>query len=79
VAAERRLIDRAETLILLADSSKFRSSSGAIVCELREVDMLITDDGISPAMADIVREAGVELVVVDRADDHEPVPRRSVR
>jgi DeoR family transcriptional regulator, ulaG and ulaABCDEF operon transcriptional repressor len=66
VAAERRLIDRAETLILLADSSKFRSSSGAIVCELREVDMLITDDGISPAMADIVREAGVELVVVDR-------------
>lgn len=79
VAAERRLIDRAETLILLADSSKFRSSSGAIVCELREVDMLITDDGISPAMADIVREAGVELVVVERADDHEPDPRRSAR
>lgn len=69
VAAERRLIDRAEKLILLADSSKFQSSSGAIVCELREVDVLITDSGIDDAMAEIVRKAGVELVVVEPAND----------
>ena len=45
VAAERRLIDRAEQVILLVDSSKFASSSGAIVCGLDEVDVLVTECG----------------------------------
>ena len=63
VAAERRLIDRAEQVILLVDSSKFVSSSGAIVCGLDEVDVLITDAGISEADADRVRQAGVRLII----------------
>ncbi|RVU04073.1 DeoR/GlpR transcriptional regulator [Novosphingobium umbonatum] len=63
VAAERRLMDRAEQVILLVDSSKFVSSSGAIVCGLDEVDVLITDAGITPDMAAMVRAAGVELIV----------------
>ena len=63
VAAERRLIDRAEQVILLVDSSKFASSSGAIVCGLEEVDMLITDSGIDPSMAQILRGAGIELLI----------------
>ena len=63
VAAERRLVDRAEQVILLVDSSKFASSSGAIVCGLDEVDVLVTDSGITPAQADMVREAGVRLLV----------------
>lgn len=64
VAAERRLIDRAEEVILLADSSKFHSSSGAIVCGLQEVDILITDNGIAPDMAKAIESAGVRLLVV---------------
>jgi DeoR family transcriptional regulator, ulaG and ulaABCDEF operon transcriptional repressor len=63
VAAERRLIDRAEQVILLVDSSKFASSSGAIVCGLDEVDVLITDSGIDPVMAEQVRKHGVKLVI----------------
>jgi len=63
VAAERRLIDRAEQVILLADSSKFASSSGAIVCGLDEVDVMITDGGITPALAEMVRAAGVRLII----------------
>jgi DeoR family ulaG and ulaABCDEF operon transcriptional repressor len=63
VAAERRLIARAEQLVLLVDSSKFTSSSGAIVCGLDEVDVLVTDSGISSEMAGVVRQAGVELIV----------------
>jgi DeoR family ulaG and ulaABCDEF operon transcriptional repressor len=65
VAAERRLIDRAERVILLVDSSKFASSSGAIVCGLDEVDVLVTDSGIGPAMADLIRAAGIELIIVE--------------
>ena len=64
VAAERRLIDRAEEVILLADSSKFHSSSGAIVCGLQEVDVLITDSGIKPEMTRALESAGVQLLIV---------------
>ena len=65
VAAERRLIDRAEQVVVLVDSSKFTSSSGAIVCGLDEVDILITDAGIPDAMRDVLRRADVRLIVAD--------------
>ena len=65
VAAERRLIDRAEQVILLVDSSKFVLSSGAIVCGLDEVDMLITDPGISPEMREAAAAAGVRVVIAE--------------
>jgi DeoR family ulaG and ulaABCDEF operon transcriptional repressor len=66
VAAERRLIDRADEVILLVDSSKFTSSSGAIVCGLEEVDVLITDKGIPDGMRETLQRAGVRLIVADR-------------
>jgi DeoR family transcriptional regulator, ulaG and ulaABCDEF operon transcriptional repressor len=65
VAAQRRLMDRAEEVILLVDSSKFASSSGAIVCGLDEVDMLITDAGISGEMRAMAVAAGVRVVVAE--------------
>jgi len=65
VSAERRLMDQAEQVILLVDSSKFASSSGAIVCGLDEVDVLITDAGISAAMAQAIKDQGVKLVIVE--------------
>lgn len=64
VAAERRLIDRAEQVILLVDSSKFVSQSGTIVCTLDEVDIIITDDGIHPKDAAAIRQARVDLRIV---------------
>jgi len=63
VAAERRLIDRAEQVILLVDSAKFVSSSGAIVCALDEVDVLVTDAGIDPATRPLIEAAGVRVIV----------------
>jgi DeoR family ulaG and ulaABCDEF operon transcriptional repressor len=66
VAAERRLIDRAEQVILLADSSKFGGSSGAIVCGLDEIDVLVTDSAIAPDMAAMIRAAGVRLILADQ-------------
>jgi DeoR family ulaG and ulaABCDEF operon transcriptional repressor len=63
VASERRFIDRAEEVVLLVDSSKFRSSSGAIVCGLDEVDVLITDVGIGAEARAMLEQAGVRLIV----------------
>jgi DeoR family ulaG and ulaABCDEF operon transcriptional repressor len=39
--------DCAEELILLADSSKFRESSGSVLCELTDIDVVVTDAAIS--------------------------------
>jgi DeoR family ulaG and ulaABCDEF operon transcriptional repressor len=63
VAAERRLIDRADQVILLVDSTKFHSSSGAIVCGLDEVDIIVTDEGISDDAIRLIDQAGVRLIV----------------
>lgn len=70
VAAERRLIDRAEEVILLVDSSKFNSSSGAIVCGLEEVDTIVTDAlpaDLGPALA----EAGIRIIIADTSQQEE--------
>lgn len=65
VAAERRLIDRAEQVILLVDSSKFNSSSGAIVCGLDEIDVIVTDSGIPQATKAQIEQLGVTVLVAE--------------
>lgn len=64
---DRRLLERADELVLLVDSSKFRAPAGHIVCDLREVDVLVTDTGISDAHAQTVERAGVRLIVTEVA------------
>lgn len=63
VAAERRLIERAEELILLVDFSKFREPSGSVVCGLEEIDVVVTDAGIRDEHRAILSKAGVRLIV----------------
>lgn len=63
VAAERRLIERAEEIIVLVDSSKFHGSSGHVVCDLAEIDTVVTDSGISAEDRAMIKNAGVRLVV----------------
>lgn len=63
VAAERRLIERADEVILLVDSSKFRGPSGHVVCGLEEVDVIVTDDSVTSADRKMVEKAGVKLIV----------------
>ncbi|MFM5907617.1 MAG: DeoR/GlpR family DNA-binding transcription regulator [Novosphingobium sp.] len=62
VAAERRLIDKAEKVILMVDSSKFTSQSGTIVCGLEEIDTIITD-ALPAEMKAAARKTGVEIIV----------------
>ena len=63
VAAERRLIERADELILLVDSSKFQASSGHVVCSLKEVDVVVTDAGIEKKSRAMLEAAGVKVIV----------------
>ena len=63
VAAERRLIERADEIIVLADASKFEDPSGNVVCELEDIDVIITDSRISDAAARLIEKVGVKLIV----------------
>jgi len=64
VAAERRLIERAEELILLVDSSKFQGS-GNVVCDLDEVDVVVTDSGVGKNDLAMLHAAGIEVIVAE--------------
>lgn len=63
VAAERRLIERADQIIVLADSSKFAGPSGNVVCELSEINIIVTDAGISDHHASVIERSGVKLII----------------
>jgi DeoR family transcriptional regulator, ulaG and ulaABCDEF operon transcriptional repressor len=63
VAAERGLMERADEIILLVDSSKFDGPSGHVVCPLQDIDVVVTDSGISSEHAKMLEKAGVKLVV----------------
>ncbi len=63
VAAERRLIDRADEIIVLVDSSKFSGPSGNVVCALDEIDIVVTDSGIDSDYVAMMEAAGISVII----------------
>jgi DeoR family ulaG and ulaABCDEF operon transcriptional repressor len=61
VQSERRLIERAAEVILLADSSKINAPASLSVCPLSDIDVLITDDGIDPAALQWLQAENIEV------------------
>ncbi len=62
--AEKRMIARAEQLIILADSSKLGTRGSLSLCRINQVHTLITDSGITDKFAGILQKEGVNLIVV---------------
>ena len=67
IQAEQKLIDQADELVVLVDSSKFRQRSSLILCGLSRIATVITDDGIEDREAGMLESAGVTLIVAGRA------------
>jgi DeoR family ulaG and ulaABCDEF operon transcriptional repressor len=65
VTAERRLIERADQIIVLVDSSKFDGPSGHVVCRLEDIDVVVTDREISAQHTKMLENAGVRVVIAD--------------
>ncbi len=61
--AEQKLIGQADELIVLVDSSKFSKRSSLVLCPLRRIDTVITDEGISDKAAAMLEAADVTLIV----------------
>lgn len=70
IQAEQKLIDQADELILLIDSSKFRQRSSLILCPLSRISLVITDDGVEDREAKMLEAAGVGLIVARTAADN---------
>lgn len=57
------MISRAERVIAAVDSSKLGTVALAKVVDLKEVDVLVTDDGASTALLQEIRAGGTEVLV----------------
>jgi DeoR family ulaG and ulaABCDEF operon transcriptional repressor len=68
VQSELALINQAEELIVLADSSKFAGRSSLILCGLDRIHTVITDSGIRDDDRAMLEKAGIELTVVEATE-----------
>jgi DeoR family transcriptional regulator, fructose operon transcriptional repressor len=62
-AVKRALVRSGRRVVLLADHSKVGQDHFVRFAELRDVDLLITDDGIDPRERDELVAAGLEVVL----------------
>jgi DeoR family transcriptional regulator of aga operon len=63
--AKQAFIEVSDRVILLVDSSKFRSAALLPVAPIEHVDLVISDANIPPETVNELNARGVELVVVD--------------
>jgi len=68
IQAEQKLISQADELILLVDSSKFRSRSSLILCPLERAHTVITDRGVRDEDRQMLDAAGVRLIVAEAGE-----------
>jgi DeoR family transcriptional regulator of aga operon len=51
-------------VVVLADSTKFGKRGLGKICPIDQVQHIITDSGISPAMLKILQEKGIAVTLV---------------
>ena len=61
----RVMIQTAQKTIVLADSSKFGRRGFSKICDMEDVDHIITDLKISKATANRIEELGIDLTIVE--------------
>ncbi|MCL4744260.1 MAG: DeoR/GlpR family DNA-binding transcription regulator [Burkholderiaceae bacterium] len=68
-AAKRSMIRAASRVVVLADGSKFRERAFCTICDVSEVDEVVTDAGADAAAVESLVELGLKVtrVPVDRA------------
>jgi DeoR/GlpR family transcriptional regulator of sugar metabolism len=71
---KRTLIEIAEEAILIADHTKFGQVSGFLVAGVRAFRRIITDTLAPAAEVEALRAQGIEVSLVEPAEDVEPLP-----
>ena len=68
VQAQRQLMERAERLVVLADSSKFLAHGSLVLCPLSQIDTVITDERASEPALRVLERAGVSVLIAKLGD-----------
>jgi DeoR/GlpR family transcriptional regulator of sugar metabolism len=63
VQAEQRMMDQAQQIVLLADSSKFGHQALVQLCQLKRVHTVVSDEALPAEHQQQVRAAGCELIL----------------
>jgi DeoR family transcriptional regulator, fructose operon transcriptional repressor len=77
VETERAMMASAEEVIVVADSTKFGHTSLSQLCELNEIDTLVTDHEISTEWRERLAVAEVKLVVAESVGQASSLPDKS--
>ena len=64
IQTEQAMMQHADRLVVLADSSKFSRNASFIICEIEEVDTLVTDNDAPEDLRHMLLSKGLELVTV---------------
>jgi DeoR family transcriptional regulator of aga operon len=57
------MVRAAERRVVVADSTKLARVALARICDIDDVDVVVTDDGADPTFVDDLRDRGVDVVV----------------
>lgn len=60
----RQMMNVSNKTIVLADSSKFGKRGFGKICDIDEIDQIITDDGVSPHTVEQLEAKGVKVIIV---------------
>ncbi len=63
VQSERRMMEQAQQIVLLADAGKFGQQALAQLCRLDEIDVVVSDEALAEEHRAQVRDAGCELII----------------
>jgi DeoR/GlpR family transcriptional regulator of sugar metabolism len=61
----QKMMNSSQTKIVLADSSKIGKRGFARICEISDIDVLITDNGIPMDIRHKIEELGVKLIIAE--------------
>lgn len=64
VSIKKAMIRAADRTILMADSSKFGKAGFVKICDLHDVDVIITDNGISNEVREMIYSQQIEVYIV---------------
>lgn len=65
VQAERQMMRQAQRVVLLADSTKFGQQALARLCDLKEIDVVVSDPDLDETHRKAIRDAGCELILAE--------------
>jgi len=63
VQSERRMMEQSQKVVLLVDSGKFGQQALSKLCEIEEIDIVVSDAKLNREHQKLVRDAGCELII----------------